>query len=839
MSQIPGTLDPRRRPSNASSTGGTESTLDLNKIQAQLQDPSFVAVLEHAVRRSNSGSQPPTPTVSAPPGGLASSWGPGANQPQPQAPSQSSHPPPPAKDAWGNTAAPNKPWGQRSPQRRGSQSWQSSAPSSDPWGTKAGPSANSSWANVSSSSALPSDSWGFTSGGDWGSAVLANATWGPQPTATPAQAWPTSAAPEPEKPTFEARSTFAAPPMPPSTSSSSRGNIETQHVASNALPPPQHVSHETPAPNEPPRRPEKLPLTIPNSLQSNKRTSDAQRAPFPKPASVDEPPPSPDKLYDSSKPGDDPELVAWRAIIKYVILDFSELVPLSLRCSPRILSNLQFTDVFLISTHFTRELGSVYRDHVHYQELAEQRSELEALAQRAAARSKARPETSAGQADGGPYSGKIKELREQMGSSFLKQETRAAEWAAALTGGPSTAAGSSQSGEAAVLVGKRSKALWPFEPPEGEYIPKGQANAKATADLESTRNQIQKMAETLDEARSELGRIYADLIKEMEMQDSAVESDVGNAVEEPSTTTPLSGGPETPDSMLDSDPAEELRHLESEVDRLRRDVDFIVSERHSMWEDAHAALGLERPGEEEGEVEVDEEGEEETRSPTSDNTAPPKVLGQDVNSEVDGDEMNIDGRTEGAITDEMDDEAEPSPVPEENEDTSTTTRESIEAKLTATEGTLDATALQAWPLVKAIDNLVMEEMCQADIALLVASNEDLKARMFALEEQGRVEDVQLQQLYGAVMALDTGGQPNIDQLIDGIVKPIVDEVEAYMHREFGQRARTQDQAWQDVGNQLEALMEPTLLVLRAILNKADTLSPQQAYPNGNGAQWHE
>lgn len=88
------------------------------------------------------------------------------------------------------------------------------------------------------------------------------------------------------------------------------------------------------------------------------------------------------------------------------------------------------------------------------------------------------------------------------------------------------------------------------------------------------------------------------------------------------------------------------------------------------------------------------------------------------------------------------------------------------------------------------------------------------------------------------MALDTGGQPNIDQLIDGIVKPVVDEVEAYMHREFGQRARTQDQAWQDVGNQLETLMEPTLLVLRAILNKADTLSPQQAYPNGNGANWH-
>lgn len=82
------------------------------------------------------------------------------------------------------------------------------------------------------------------------------------------------------------------------------------------------------------------------------------------------------------------------------------------------------------------------------------------------------------------------------------------------------------------------------------------------------------------------------------------------------------------------------------------------------------------------------------------------------------------------------------------------------------------------------------------------------------------------------MALDTSAQPDIDQLIDGIVNPVVNEIEAYIRGEFAQRARGQDEAWQAIGSQLDQLMSPTVLVLRAILDKTDGLPPQNGHPNG-------
>ncbi|KAG8911163.1 hypothetical protein FRC00_006971 [Tulasnella sp. 408] len=194
--------------------------------------------------------------------------------------------------------------------------------------------------------------------------------------------------------------------------------------------------------------------------------------------------------------------------------------------------------------------------------------------------------------------------------------------------------------------------------------------------------------------------------------------------------------------------------------------------------------------------------------------------------------MNVDGGTEGTTRGGTEDRASAAPEPQGDETPPTSAHEDLELKVSGSEELLDATALQTGPLVTAINNLVMENMCEADIALLVASNEDLKARMLVLERQGRAEDVLLQQLYAAVMALDTSAQPDLDQLIDGIVNPVVNEIEAYIRGEFAQRARGQDEAWQAIGNHLDQLMSPTVLVLRAILDKTDGLPPQNGHPNG-------
>ncbi|KIO31559.1 hypothetical protein M407DRAFT_241777 [Tulasnella calospora MUT 4182] len=241
-----------------------------------------------------------------------------------------------------------------------------------------------------------------------------------------------------------------------------------------------------------------------------------------------------------------------------------------------------------------------------------------------------------------------------------------------------------------------------------------------------------------------------------------------------------------------------------------------------MWGDAHSVLGLDIPGEE----------EEGTEGPAPRGPDTPRSEGRDVDPEIDGDEMNVDGGTEGTTREDTEDRASAAPQPQGDETPSTSPHEAMELKLTDSEELLNATALQTWPLVTSINNLVMENMCEADIAFLAASNEDLTARTLALEEQGRAEDVLLQQLYAAVMALDTSAQPDIDQLIDGIVNPVVNEIEAYVRGEFAQRARVQDEAWQAIGGQLETLMGPTVLVLRAILDKTNGLPPQNGHPNG-------
>ncbi|KAG8933806.1 hypothetical protein FRC01_007052, partial [Tulasnella sp. 417] len=428
-----GTIDPRRRHSNSNLIAGPEASIDLSKIQAQLQDPNFVAALQNAVGTSNTGSQSPTTAIPMPPPSVTTRGaGPPAVQPLTQAVHQPSAPSsaPLKNDPWGNTAAGSGSRGQWSPPRRESQDWRSVGSSSgaDPWPPRSGPSANASWAQVSSTAQLPSEAWAYAASGDWTTIEPANPTY----------SWLAPAAPPPAKPDPEPRSVPTGPrkPQPQSTPGSSGVNAESRSAVSTAPAPAQHEPQESPAHNEPPRKREELPPIATTSAQPTKLTFGSQRLIPLEPTSVDEQPPSPDKLYDSSRPDDDPELSAWRAIIK--------------------------------------ELGSIYRDYARYQELAQQRSELEALAARAAARSKPKPETNSGQEGAGPYSGKIKDLEQQIVSLSLSVEAKAAQWAAAATDGPITLPESAPSNEAAILRERRSKSLWPFEPPEGRYLSKAQ-----------------------------------------------------------------------------------------------------------------------------------------------------------------------------------------------------------------------------------------------------------------------------------------------------------------------------------------------------------------------------
>ncbi|KAG8906569.1 hypothetical protein FRC00_012504, partial [Tulasnella sp. 408] len=397
-----GTADPRRRPSLANPTAGPEGNYDLTKIQAQLQDPNFVAALKTVVGTSNTGSQ--SPTIPMPPPAATTRGAP--NQPPPQLPSQPSGPAsaPPKSEPWCSTAAASKSWGRRSPQRRESQDWRSAGPSGwgDHWASRPGPSTDTSWTKVSSAAAPPSDAWAYGASGDWNAVAPTTAVWETRHTETPVYTWSIPAAPPPEKPDPDPRPATTAPlkTQPPTGPSSLRGNIDGHSAFSTAPLLTQHAPHETPANKEPPRKLDSLTFTTTSSVQPHQPGSASQKAIPPKPASVDEQPPSPDKLYDYSKSEDDPESTAWRAIIK--------------------------------------ELGSVYRDHVSYQELEKQRSELEALAERAAARSNSKPEANAGQGYTGLYSGKIKDLKQQMHSLSLSMEKKADEWAAASTVGQST-----------------------------------------------------------------------------------------------------------------------------------------------------------------------------------------------------------------------------------------------------------------------------------------------------------------------------------------------------------------------------------------------------------------
>ncbi|KAG9017934.1 hypothetical protein FRB90_000116 [Tulasnella sp. 427] len=518
---------------------------------------------------------------------------------------------------------------------------------------------------------------------------------------------------------------------------------------------PMEISEVT-APPKP--VPEERASTSTPSVQPKKLIIQVPKAHRPKQYSIDEQLHSPDRAFEPSEPDDDPELASWRTIIK--------------------------------------DLGSAYRDYTQHQGLAKQLSEVEALAQWQASRIEPQPTADARRADPGPYSGRIKDLRGQVQSLSQKQEARAREWANAAEA-HSTTKGATQSGEVALLDERRSKSLWPFEPPEGKYISKGEAAGEEAMNEESVKAQIQKLLETLDETKTELDRIQSELIGEMQALEIGSRT-TGQATEARPTTARS-----TPD---DFDLSEELRQIIRDVNRLGRDVDMIKDEPSAMVEDAHVALGLPMPEEE------DEPDEQMSETPD-----PLKAAQFEVNSDLDGDDMDLDGR-------------HPSTVPEVLEDE--TLEVPMEDRVENVGKLLNDTADQAVILDKTVSALGGEEMCQADIGMLAKSNEALERKLLELAEQGRNEDDLIQELYGAVMALEIRAQPDINQLIDGIVKSVVDEMGSYLQRELGQRAATQEQVWDTLATQIDAMIEPHFALFRGFLGQRGSPVQSPGYSNG-------